>query len=245
MWRRVFIGISAVIAILVVGGLFALQQTRLFPLSAAELTSKHINPPSSWADPDCARLRHAVRTAVSESRQKTGLSVASLNADEVAVYKAVFYKWNSDGRTLNVSNRTFPLDVTSPTPLISSCECLRNLEVQSLASASHSFHYLTRTVFPERNIRLVDADEQLTIVRGNDPHRGIAAGKSVEKAVKDAFASGLFSLSEIAFDRDHHLALVSYGFVCGSLCGNGGTWLLENVDGVWEIKGRDCGGWVS
>jgi len=119
------------------------------------------------------------------------------------------------------------------------------MEVQSFVSASHSFHYLTRAVFPERNIRLVDADKQLTTIQSNDPQNGIAAGKSVEKAVNHAFASGLFSMSEIAFDRDHRQALVSYGFVCGSLCGSGGTWLLEKVDGVWKRIDRVCGGWVS
>ena len=111
--------------------------------------------------------------------------------------------------------------------------------------ASHSIHALTRAVFPERNIRLVDADAQLTTIQHNDPHNGMAAGKSVEKAVADAFASGLFSMSEIAFDRDHRQALVSYSFVRGSLCGSGGTWLLEKVNGAWRKTDRVCGGWVS
>jgi hypothetical protein len=245
MRRRGLVGISAVILLSGVGTLFVYQRSRLVPLGPAEFDSRHINPPSSWADPDCARLRRAVGTAVRESGQKTARSLASLSADEVAVYRAVLHQWNSDARTLNVSDRTFPLDAASPTNLVSSCECLRSMDVQSLVTASHSFHYLTRAIFPERNIRLVDADKQLTTIRRNDPHNRIAAGKSVEKAVNDAFASGLFSMSEIAFDSDHRRALVSYGFVCGSLCGNGGTWLLEKVDGVWKRTDRVCGGWVS
>lgn len=245
MRRRTLVGISAVIALLVVGALFAFQGSSLVRLSPTELALKNINPPSSWADPDCARLRRTIRTAARESGQTTVMSVAALSADEVAVYRAVLHQWNSDTRTLNVSDRTFPLDAASPTNHISSCECLRGMEVQSFVSASHSFHYLTRAVFPERNIRLVDADKQLTTIQSNDPQNGIAAGKSVEKAVNHAFASGLFSMSEIAFDRDHRQALVSYGFVCGSLCGSGGTWLLEKVDGVWKRIDRVCGGWVS
>lgn len=210
MRRRALVGISAVIVLLVVGALFVFQRSRLVPLSPTELALKHIKPPSSWADPDCAGLRRAIGTAVRESGQTTVMSVAPLSADEVAVYRAVLHQWNSDGQTLNVSYRTFPLDAASPTNHISSCECLRGMEVQSLVSASHSFHYLTRAVFPERNIRLVDADKQLTIIQSNDPHNGMAAGKSVKKAVHDASASGLFSMSEIAFDRDHRQALVSY-----------------------------------
>jgi len=242
MRRRALVGISAVILLLVIGALRVDQRSRSVLLSHGELAMKQINPPALWADPDCGRLRRAVRTAVRESDLKTERNMGRLSADEVAVYQAVLHQWNSNAHTLNVANRTFPLDALSSN---SSCECLRNVDVQSLASASHSFHYLTQTVFPESNVRLVDPDEQLTTVRRNDPHSGMAVGKSVERAVKDAFASGLFSLSEIAFDREHHLALVSYGFVCGSLCGNGGRLLLEKVDGVWKIKGRECGGWVS
>jgi len=118
------------------------------------------------------------------------------------------------------------------------------LDIQYLASASHSTHDLTRDVFQEKHIRFVNADKQLAAVRANDPHNGMAAGKSVERAVNDAFGSGLFSMSEIAFISDHTEALVSYAFVCGYLCGNGGTWLLEKVDGVWKRAERVCGGWV-
>ena len=241
MRRRAVVGISAVILLLVIGALLVVC-SRSVLLSHGELATKQINPPALWADPDCGRLRRAVRTAVRESDLRIERNVGRLSADEVAVYQAVLHQWNSDAHTLNVANRTFPLDALSSD---SSCKCLRNLHVKSLVSASLSFHYLTQTVFPESNVRLVDPDEQLTTVRRNDPHTGMAVGKSVERAVKGAFASGLFSLSEIAFDEEHHLALVSYGFVCGSLCGSGGRLLLEKVDGVWKIKGRECGGWVS
>ena len=242
MRRRAFVGISAAFVLLVVGALLVVERSGLVPLSSSELALKHINPPASWADPDCERLGLAVRTAVGESSLKTAISVVHLSAEEIAVYRTVLHQWSSDSWPLNVANRTFPLDAVS---LDSSCECVRGLDVQYLASTAHSLHYLTRDAFPERNIRLVDADKQLTAVRANDPHNGMAAAKPVERAVNDAFASGLFSMSEIAFSRDHSQALVSYGFVCGSLCGNGGTWLLEKVDGVWKRANRGCGGWVS
>jgi len=231
---RAAVGISAVIVILTGGALLVFQRPRFVPLSTTELAIKHIAPPSSWADPDCGKLRRAVRTAVRDASKRTATNMAALSPDEVAVYRAVVQQWNSNGRRLSVANRTFALDDESLADRISNCECLRSMDVQSLANASHSFHALTRSVFPERNIRLVDADKQLTIIPSIDPNKGLAAGKSVEKAVSDAFAGGLFSLSEIAFDRDHRQALVSYGFVCGSLCGSGGTWLFEKVDGVWN-----------
>jgi len=245
MRRRALLGISAGIVLFSVGAFLLLDLSRLVPLSPTELALKQIKPPSSWADPDCSSLRRAIKSAVGESSRRTAISVPHLTADEVAVYTAVLDQWNSDARTLNVSDRTFPLDVTSPTSHISNCECLRSIEATSLASASHSFHYLTPAALPGKNIRLVDANRQRATIQSNDPHNGMAAGKSVDKAVNDAFANGLFSMSEIAFDTDHRQALVSYGFVCGSLCGSGGTWLLEKVNGVWKRTDRVCGGWIS
>src|SRR5881394_2837731 len=183
MRLRALVGISSVIVLFLVGALFFLRQSRLAWLSPAELALKHINPPSSWADPDCSRLRRTISAAVSESGPRAGMAAALLSADEVAVYRVVIHQWNSDARTsLNVSDRTFRLDSVSPTSGVSNCECLRSLEVQSLASASHSIHALTRAVFPEKNILLVDAASQFTTVRRNDPHNGMAEGKSVEKA---------------------------------------------------------------
>jgi hypothetical protein len=242
MRRHALFGIPAAIVLVAFGVLHVVERSRVVPLTSTELAVKHINPPVSWADPDCERLRRAVRTAVGEHGLKTAINLSHLSIDEIAVYKAVLHQWNSDRQTLNVANRTFPLDVASSD---SSCECLRNLDVQNLASASHSSHYLTRDVFPEGNIRLVDEDRQRKAIQTNDPHNVMAAGKTAERAVDDAFVSGFFSMTEIAFDRDHREALVSYGFVCGSLCGNGGTWLLEKVNGVWKKADRVCGGWVS
>ena len=224
--------------LLLFSALFLGKHSRLASLSPTALALKHINPPSSWVD-DCSRLLSAVKDGVRESGRQPVKSMAPLGADEVAIYTAVLHQWNSNARTsLNLADRTFPLDATN-------CECLKGMEIQSLVSASHSFHSLTRDVFPERSIRLINANEQVTTIQNNDPSNWIGRGKSVENAVNDAFTNGLFSMSEIAFDRDHRRALVSYSFVCGSLCGNCGTWLFEKVERVWRRTDRVCGGWVS
>lgn len=117
------------------------------------------------------------------------------------------------------------------------------MEVESLVSAVRSFHQLPPDVLPRKNMRLVDPKKRAAIVRRNDPDN--AVGKSLKDAVRDAFATGLFSVSEIAFDREHSHALVSYGFRCGSLCGSGATVILEKVGDVWKKTDRMCGGWVS
>jgi len=112
-------------------------------------------------------------------------------------------------------------------------------------SASRSFHRLTRDVLSASNIRLVDANSQIRTVQKNDPRNWIGRGKSVKNAVNDAFATGLFSVSEVAFDKQHRRALVMYTFVCGSLCGSGRTWQFEKVNGVWKKTDHVCGGWIS
>jgi hypothetical protein len=91
----------------------------------------------------------------------------------------------------------------------------------------------------------VDADEQSTLVTKNDPGNSIRNGKSVETAVAEAFATGLFSLSEIDFDREHRHAIVSYTFECGMLCGSGRTLVFEKVGKEWRRTDLECGGWVS
>jgi hypothetical protein len=122
---------------------------------------------------------------------------------------------------------------------------LRGIDPQNFARAAHSFRILTSDVLDAKNIRLVDADKQTKAVETNDPRSSIRQGKSVETAVTRAFSTGLFSVSEIAFDKEHLRALVSYSFVCGSLCGSGGVWVFEKVGGAWKKSGRVCGGWVS
>jgi hypothetical protein len=128
---------------------------------------------------------------------------------------------------------------------ISDCECLKDIDVESLVTASHSFHRLGRNFLSGSNIRLVDANLQMRTVHDNDPRNWIGKGDSVESVVNNAFDTGLFSLSQIAFDKQHRRALVMYSFVCGSLCGSGGAWVFENINGEWKRIEHICGGWVS
>jgi hypothetical protein len=237
MKRRAVIG-TAVIAVLALVILLSLaRQFRLAILTPAELATKSLTPPAPPDDP-CAKIQRALDGSAYE---KPTESAIPLSADDVAIYSSILHHWNSKSRgMLNVSNRTFPID-----RVFSDCSCLKDIEPHSIANAARSFHVLTRAVLSGQNIRLVDASTQAAVVRSNDPSNSIGHGKSVEEAVSRAFSSGLFSLSEVAFDGDHRRALVSYGFVCGSLCGSGGVWLFEKVDGVWRKSEHTCGGWVS
>ena len=94
-------------------------------------------------------------------------------------------------------------------------------------------------------VRFVDPKAQRKQISKNDPGVTIfRQGKSVDAAVGAAFASGLLTLSEIAFDRDRGYAVFTYGFVCGGLCGHGETVVFEKQNGQWR-RLRACSMWMA
>jgi len=173
-------------------------------------------------------------------------SPAPLSTDETAIYKAVLQQYISgDAPSLNVSTKTYPLDPESHMSGLKNGECLKGIQLDNLAAISHTYHELPPEVLSGNNMRLVDPERQAKIVKGNDPSRTIAKGKSVDNAVTEAFATGLFSMSEIAFDKDHRYAVVSYRFWCGGLCGQGSALVFQKVGSEWKKMERNCGGWIS
>jgi hypothetical protein len=181
--------------------------------------------------------------------QKPVRSTESLTADEIAVYKAVLQRISSGKSgapgTLNVSATTYPLDPSFRRSGLSDSGWLKGIQLDNLATASHSFHELSPDILPNSGARLVDPKKQETIVHDDDPDKTMGEGKSVDTAVKAAFGTALLSLSEIAFDTERTHAVVSYTFFCGSLCGNGAMWIFEKVDKEWKETDRMCGGWIS
>jgi hypothetical protein len=100
---------------------------------------------------------------------------------------------------------------------------------------------------------LVDPDRQERKIEESDPQklmkRAIDDGekvtdKQLKDSLKDAFVSGLFTLTEIMFDKQHRSAVVAYSFVCGGLCGHGNTLIMKKVGQEWRVSKR-CGGWIS
>ena len=150
-----------------------------------------------------------------------------------------------EGTPLNVSSRTVAIDLDSPVSPFGNCECMKGIDLDDLSGAANSFHVLPSAVLPSKGTKLVDSRDQAAIVRQNDLGGTTRARKVTEDTVKEVFASGLFSMSEIVFDKTHHYAIVSYAFLCGSLCGNGAGLVLEKDGNEWKITSRQCGGWVS
>ena len=185
-------------------------------------------------------------TSTSATNPKPVKATSSLSADEMSIYSAVLRHYSNDGNTaLNVSQMTYPLDPSSPMSGLQGAECLKDIHLENIAVVSHSFHELPADVLPGKKMKLVNPRKQTKIVRSNDPSNTIRNGKTVENAVESAFSTALFSMSEIAFDKDRRFAVVSYRFWCGSLCGNGSTFVFEKVKGEWRNTNRNCGGWIS
>jgi hypothetical protein len=169
-----------------------------------------------------------------------------LGADEVAIYSAVLRQYSgNDDSALNVSLRTYPLDPSSPLSGLQAADCLKGIQLENLSMASRSFHELSPDILPGKRMKLVDPKKQSRIVHSNDPSNTIRKGEPVKDAVENAFSTALFSMSEIAFDKEHRFAVVSYMFWCGSLCGNGSTLVFEKVKGQWRNANRNCGSWIS
>jgi hypothetical protein len=185
----------------------------------------------------------ALAAAQEASDAKPKVSEKPLDAERLSIYRSLLGNWmEGELSTVNLSIQTVPLDSSGP---FDDGECAKGLDLEpAQQGVVHRFRVQDLAQLGSRNIILVDPDRQRKEVADNDPERTIHDGKSIEDAVSNGFAHGLVTLSEIRFTKDHKLAIVSYGFYCGSLCGNGGTVVLEKTDAGWRRKTR-CSDWVS
>lgn len=177
-----------------------------------------------------------------ETAPKPKISNMPLAADQLAVYRAVLVSWfQGEKFSVNLSELTS----TSTSPDGSETECGRGLQLEPGSSEVHRFQERDLLQLGlGAHIHLVDPEGQAGQVRAHDPGDAIRNGKTVDDAVTEGFAHGLFTLGEIRFNHDHTRAVVAFSFWCGSLCGHGGTVLVEKKNGAWKQKKR-CGGWVS
>ncbi|MFP5235692.1 MAG: hypothetical protein ACLGSD_07300 [Acidobacteriota bacterium] len=174
---------------------------------------------------------------------KPKVSPDPLTSEQLAVYKAVLHGWMDDGES------TVRLQaVTDPFPTggaFDSRDCLKGMDMEpDNPGLIHRFRTEDLSQLGSGRIRLVDPEKQRKEVEQNDPGRAIANGASVDDAVKNGFAHGRTWLSEIRFDKTHTHAVVFYGFICGSLCGNGGTIILEKKANGWTREAQ-CSNWMS
>ena len=173
--------------------------------------------------------------------RQPALSKTPLSVEQMEVYKAFLSSYTNGSKSshLNLANRTVMLDLSD------TGNCLKGIKIESNDPAYSIVHEFDTQSALLANVTLVDSKEQMAKVKDNDPGRTMRQGQSVEHAVESAFASGLLTLSEVAFDKTHQYAVMNFSFVCGSLCGHGEVVILQKVDGHWKQTNRLCGGWIS
>lgn len=178
-----------------------------------------------------------------QDKPKPKVSDQPLNAEQLAVYRGFFTSWFSDEPAqANLSVVTEPIN-ENDMGYDKQCAALEDSE--PAPRELHRFRPEDVSDLGPVKLRLIDADRGSAEVKENDPEKGMREGKTVDAAVENGFRHGLFSLSEIRFNRQHTRAAVTYSFVCGGLCGNGGTMVMaRQADGKWK-RVKSCGGWVS
>ena len=185
--------------------------------------------------------------AQSVSRHQT-VSSDPLTADQISIYRAVipdYLRGSLD--KLNIASTT---ETPDQGPLFD-YRCMKR--AYGDGTSVHVVHKLDSLLAGNPQLVLVQSQQQEQEIQGNDPQKLIkkaiddhekVTDKELDKSTKKAFETGLLTLSEIVFDKQHKHAVVAYSFVCGGLCGNGNTLLLEKVGKKWKIS-KSCGGWVS
>ena len=189
---------------------------------------------------------------IQDEQPKRVISEDRLTAEQVAVYRTVLEDYFQDAdRTqiaLNIANVTEPFGDA----INDDGSCLRGLPIKA-AKSSRVVHRIPGEVALGPKMVLVDPDRQHETIEKNDPSKAIQSSISngrplsdseLEDSVKQAFSTGLFTFSEIVFNREHTRAALWYGFHCGMLCGHGNTLVLTKVRGSWKV-GKTCGGWIS
>lgn len=177
---------------------------------------------------------------------KPTLSKNPLTDEQVAVYRAFlqFYEHGTD-KQLNVADTTEWLDMSE---LRQDSDCLESfgqIDFENVQQGRPTVHALAPNLAVAGRIVLVDPARQKETVKQNDPGKTMHEGKPVDRAVSEAFTSGLLTLSEVVFDKDHRRAVMSFSFFCGKLCGNGGIVMLKRVGHKWKITKQSCREWVS
>ena len=189
--------------------------------------------------------------AAQDDEPKPVISKDPLTADQVAVYRAVLADYKKgENSPLNLADTTKPFRLND---FQDEKTCLKSASIQLDATRTNVVHRLSPAVALNSKVFLVDPNRQSKTVKKNDPGNLIKGAiedykplsdKELEESVKQAFATGLFTFSEIAFNKQHTRAALWYSFYCGGLCGHGNTVVLKQVNGKWKMSKR-CGGWIS
>lgn len=199
-------------------------------------------------------------------KQEPTLSNTRLTDEQLEVYRAFLRSYSeepehgslvhtrperpllaSEWAHLNLANRTKPLGAIDGWTTAEKKSCLKGLRLDNKRQAETSFHLFDPTTVLPENVTLVDPEQQTALVRQNDPDRHMEERHSDDgdRVIRKAFASGLLTLSEVAFDKAHRYAVMSFSFYCGSFCAHGANLVFEKAEGKWVRSQRGCRRWVA
>ena len=166
-----------------------------------------------------------------------------LSDEQLSVYRDFLKVWRpAMVETLNISTQTESLEHTSADGEIL---CMNGFDAETMTeNVLHRFTAADSSKLASVGINLVDRDAQLKEVETFDPMNGVQKGESVETAVRNGYNHGLFSFSEIQFDKTHERAVLTYSFYCGQQCGSGGTVVLSHSTGMWLVVSQ-CQQWMA
>jgi hypothetical protein len=178
-------------------------------------------------------------SGTASNKSKPTLSQTPLTSEDLELYGIFLDSFVGKGKELvNFSERTLPLTLADSD---NEGPCLEGIRLKRSAEAAQTIHMFPTSIADGRAIHLVDPSKH----KLKDPGKAIKKGDSVGDAVAAGFRAGLLSVSEIAFDEAHHFAAFKFSFICGSLCGRGGTLIFEKIDGKWTKSNRACPSWIS
>ena len=191
----------------------------------------------------CLVLFALTGLAAAQDEPKPTVSLKPLSTEQLSIYHALLAGFmDQDTPQVNLADRTVPFGATGPA---SDESCGKDLDLEPMSpTLVHQFRLADLAQLSSDKINLVNRSRGEKNVKDNDPWAGIQQGHSVEDSVRNGFAHGLFTFSEIQFDKSHTHAIVSYSFVCGRLCGNGAEVVLEKTETGWRLEKR-CGVWIS
>lgn len=163
-----------------------------------------------------------------------GDRTAPLGNVQLAIYRSFTSAYNDGSETpLNVANITEPFAPADDDRK----GCLKMFPATHISVV----HRFSADSFNGLKVHLVDP----RLHEKRDPSDAIRKGEPVDDAVKAGFASAIFTFSEIVFNPEHNRAAFTYSFVCGGLCGNGGTVIYKLTNGKWSQEKDTCARWVS
>jgi hypothetical protein len=142
-----------------------------------------------------------------------------------------------DPAFVNVANRTAPLDLVSE--LREDNDCFHGITFENAQRVRKQVHTLDLALPARQDISLVNSAQASAI------RQAITHGVPTVISGRARLEANLLEVSEIAFDATGRFAAIRYGFLCGQLCGEGGTVIFEKRADGWRDSHRLCLGWIA